>query len=232
MSYELPKRGTSADLAQHELGADWIRANVAAAAATFVLGLATFGLRQMLGLPDPNAAAFAKGLLAVAEVLAAATGFAIYAARTGAVLARKLPDFPPLTWSALHILIGCGVGATVAFIELNAEPGARESVAMSSILRIAIGGMMIGAVIGAATGGLQALVLRKAVREVGEWIRWSALAGTTFGGYALVLAIGSDQPLTDEVLTQLLGAAIAVAAGVAMLPALYRLQPRVRLTRP
>jgi hypothetical protein len=223
---------TSADLAQspHDLGADWIRANVAAAAATFVLGLATFGLRQMLGLPDPDADAFAKTLLAVAEVIAAATGFGIYATLTGAVLARKLPDFPPLTWSALHILIGCGVGATVAFIELNAEPGARESVVMSSILRVALGGMMTGAVIGAATGGLQALVLRKAVREVGDWIRWSALAGTTFGGYALVLAIGSDQPLTDEVLTQLLGAVIAIAAGAAMLPALYRLQPRARLT--
>jgi len=223
---------TSAAEAQspYDLGADWIRANVAAAAATFVLGLATFGLRQMLGLPDPDADAFAKVLLAAAEVLAAAIGFGIYAARTGAVLARKLPDFPPLTWSVLHILIGCGVGATVAFIELSAEPGARESVAMSSILRVALGGMMTGAFIGAATGGLQALVLRKAVREVGDWIRWSALAGTTFGGYALVLAIGSDQPLTDEVLTQLLGAVIAIAAGVAMLPALYRLQPRARLT--
>jgi hypothetical protein len=223
---------SAADLAQspYDLGADWIRANVVAATATFVLGLATFGLRQMLGLPDPDADAFAKVLLAAAEVLAAAIGFGIYAARTGAVLARKLPDFPPLTWSALHILIGCGVGATVAFIELNAEPGARESVAMSSILRVALGGMMTGAFIGAATGGLQALVMRKAVREVGDWIRWSALAGTTFGGYALVLAIGSDQPLTDEVLTQLLGAVIAIAAGVAMLPALYRLQPRARLT--
>ena len=113
-------------------------------------------------------------------------------------------------------------------IEINAEPVTREGVAMSSILSIAVGGMMIGAIIGAAAGGMQALVLRKAAREVGDWIRWSALAGTTFGGYALALAIASDQPLTDEVLTQLLGAAIAVAAGVAMLPALYRLQPLPR----
>ena len=228
MSYELRKRGASADLAQspYDLGADWIRANVAAAAATFVLGLATFGLRQMLDLPDPNAGAFAKALLALAEMLAAATGFAIYAVRTGAVLRRKLPDFPPLTWNALHILIGCGVGATVAFVELSAGPTTtRESVPISTILSIAVGGMMTGAAIGAVAGGMQALVLRKAARGVGDWLRWSALAGTTFGAYALALAIGSDQPLTDEVLTQLLGAAIAVAAGVVMLPALHRLQP-------
>ena len=220
---------TSTDLAQspYDLGADWIRANVDAAAATFVLGLATFGLRQMLGLPDPNADAFAKTLLALAEMLAAATGFAIYAVRTGAVLRRKLPHFPPLTWNALHILIGCGVGATVAFIELSAAPTTttRESVSASTILSIAVGGMMTGAAIGAVAGGMQALVLRKAARGVGDWLRWSALAGTTFGAYALALAIGSDQPLTDEVLTQLLGAAIAVAAGVVMLPALHRLQP-------
>jgi len=226
MSYELRKRSTSADLAQYDLGADWVRANVDAAAATFVLGLATFGLRQMLDLPDPNAGAFAKALLALAEMLAAATGFAIYAVRTGAVLRRKLPDFPPLTWNALHILIGCGVGATVAFVELSAGPTTtRESVPISTILSIAVGGMMTGAAIGAVAGGMQALVLRKAARGVGDWLRWSALAGTTFGAYALALAIGSDQPLTDEVLTQLLGAAIAVAAGVVMLPALHRLQP-------
>ena len=60
---------TSADLVQspYDLGADWIRANVTAAAATFVLGLATFGLRQMLGLPDPDADVFAKALLAAAR---------------------------------------------------------------------------------------------------------------------------------------------------------------------
>jgi hypothetical protein len=220
----------AADLTRspYDLGVDWIKANVVAAAATFVLGIATFGLRQILGLPDPNAGAFANALQAIAEVLAAATGFAIYAARTGAVLHRKLPDFPPLTWNALHILIGCVVGAVVAFVELNAEP-ARESVAVSSILSIAIGGMMTGAVIGAAAGGMQALVLRKAARDVGDWIRWSALAGTTFGAYALALAIETDQPLTEEVLLQLLGAAVAIAAGFTMLPAVYRLRPRSHL---
>ena len=219
---------TSADLAQspHDLSADWIRANAAAAVASFVLGIATFGVRQMLGLPDPDAGVVAKSMLAVAEVLAAAIGFAIYAARTGAVLQRKLPNFPPLTWNVLHILIGCTVGAIVAYFELGADSAPREPDSAASILRIAIGGVMLGAVIGAAAGGMQALVLRKAAHEVGDWIRWSALSGTTFGAYALALTIGSDQPLTDEVLTQLLGSAIAIAAGAAMLPALHHLRPR------
>src|SRR3990170_2337332 len=93
----------SADLAgsSHDLSGDWIRANVAAAVVTFVLGIATFALRQMLGLPDPNVGAAARTLQAAAEVLAAAAGFGVYAVRTGAVLHRKLPDFPPLTWNVL-----------------------------------------------------------------------------------------------------------------------------------
>jgi hypothetical protein len=46
----------SADITRSptDMGADWIKANAVAAIATFVLGIATFGLRQMLGLPDPS----------------------------------------------------------------------------------------------------------------------------------------------------------------------------------
>jgi hypothetical protein len=179
----------------------------------------------MLGLPDPDAGAFARSLQGLAEVIAAIVGFAIYGVRTGAVLQRKLPGFPPLTWQALHILMGLGVGVVVASLELQADSAPRENLTPSSILSVAMAGMMIGAVMGAGAGVLQALVLRKAAREVGDWIRWSALAGTTLGGYALALGIGSDQPLRDEILTQLLGFAIAVAAGIVMLPALLRLRP-------
>jgi hypothetical protein len=207
------------------MSVDWIRANAVAALVSFVLGVATFGLRQMLGLPDPEAGAFARGMQGLAEVIAAVAGFAVYGVRTGAVLQRKLPRFPPLTWQTLHILMGLGVGIVVASLELQAESAPRENPTPSSMLSIAVGGMMIGAFMGAAAGALQALILRKAAREVGDWIRWSALAGTTLGFYALALGIGSDQPLRDEVLIQLLGFAIAIAAGIVMLPALLRLRP-------
>jgi hypothetical protein len=217
----------SADLARSptDMSVDWIRANAVAAFVSFVLGMATFGLRQMLGLPDSDADVFVRVLQGSAEVIAAIVGFAVYGVRTGAVLQRKLPRFPPLTWQALHILMGLGVGIVVAALELQAGSAPRENLTPSSMLSMAVGGMMIGAFMGAGAGVLQALVLRKAAREVGDWIRWSALAGTTLGGYALALGIGSDQPLRDEVLVQLLGFAIAIAAGIVMLPALLRLRP-------
>ena len=218
----------SADLARSptDMSVDWMRANAVAALVSFILGVATFGLRQMLGLPDPDAGAFVRALQGSAEVIAAIAGFAVYGVRTGAVLHRKLPSFPPLTWQALHILMGLGVGTVVALLELGADSATRENLTPSSILSIAVGGAMLGAFMGAGAGALQALVLRKAAREVGDWIRWSALAGTTLGGYALALGIGSDQPLRDEVLVQLLGFAIAIAGGIVMLPALLRLRPR------
>ncbi len=200
----------SADLARSptDMSVDWMRANAVAALVSFILGVATFGLRQMLGLPDPDAGAFVRALQGSAEVIAAIAGFAVYGVRTGAVLHRKLPSFPPLTWQALHILMGLGVGTVVALLELGADSATRENLTPSSILSIAVGGAMLGAFMGAGAG------------------RWSALAGTTLGGYALALGIGSDQPLRDEVLVQLLGFAIAIAGGIVMLPALLRLRPR------
>jgi hypothetical protein len=90
----------SADLARSptDMSVDWIRANAVAAFVSFVLGMATFGLRQMLGLPDSDADVFVRALQGSAEVIAAIVGFAVYGVRTGAVLQRKLPRFPPLTW--------------------------------------------------------------------------------------------------------------------------------------
>jgi hypothetical protein len=209
-----------------ELSAHWVRANVDAAGAAFVLGLAAFGVRQMLGMPDPDAGVVAKAALVAAEVVVAATASAIYAARTGAVLVQKLPRFPLLTWSALHVLMGMVVGVAVAVAEMGARPAPYEAPAPTLVANIAIGGAVAGAFIGALVGSLQSLVLHKAAREIGTWISWSAVAGTTFGAYALVLYVGSDPTLANEILTQLVSFAIAVVGGAVMLPALHRLEPR------
>src|SRR5260221_11570709 len=70
----------SADLAHSptDMSVDWIRANAVAALVSFILGVATFGLRQMLGLPDPEAGALARASQSMAEVFAAIAGLAVY----------------------------------------------------------------------------------------------------------------------------------------------------------
>src|SRR5262249_57398747 len=107
------------DRSSQVLSADWVRANVVAAAAAFVLALVAFAVREMLGMPDPDAGWGATVALVAVEVVTAATAFAIYAVRTGAVIRQKLPEFPELTWNALHVLIGVAVGAVVAAIEMG-----------------------------------------------------------------------------------------------------------------
>ena len=124
------------------------------------------------------------------------------------MLQRKLPSFPPLTWQALHILMGLGVGVVVALLELEADSAPRENLTPSSILSIAVGGTMIGAFMGAAAGALQALVLRKAARgrRLDQMV---ALAGTTLGG---LRSRSASAPISHCATgsAQLLGFAIAV----------------------
>jgi len=212
---------------RQNLSVEWIRANIDAALAAFALGLAAYGVRQLLGIPDPNAGILAKALLLITEVAAAAAGLFIYAVRTGAVLGQKLPAFPPLTWNALHVLIGVVIGAYIAFGEMDGGDNTRfEAPETSLVMSIAMGGAVAGALIGAVLGSLQALVLRKAVRHVAVWIRWSTLAGTTFAAYALVLYVGFEQTFTTEIMTQLISFGVAVVAGVVMLPALHSLTAR------
>jgi hypothetical protein len=199
---------------------------VVAAAAAFVLALVAFVVREMLGMPDPDAGWGGRVVLVAVEVVTAATAFAIYATRTGAVIRQKLPEFPELTWNALHVLIGVAVGAVVAAIEMGMEPAPREPPTTPVVVSMAIGGAVAGAFLGAILGALQSLVLRKVAREVSSWIGWSVLAGTTFAAYALVLYIDADRSLGNEILTQLVSFAVAVVGGVVMLPALHRLAPR------
>src|SRR5262245_8114422 len=155
----------SLDRSSQILSADWVKANVVAAAAAFVLGLVAFVVREMIGMPDPDAGWGARVLLVAVEVVTAATAFAIYATRTGAVIRQKLPQFPELTWNALHVLIGVAVGAVVAAIEMGMEPAPREPPTTPVVVSMAIGGALAGAFLGAIWGALQSLVLRKVARE-------------------------------------------------------------------
>jgi len=213
------------------LDAAWLRANVDAAGVSFVLGLVTYAIRQALGLPDPDAPLLVKATMVAAETVAAAATFAVYAVRTGAVLAQKLPAFPPLTWNALHILAGIVVGAGIGLLSAGATPEPYEPPSLSLVTGMTVAGMLMGAILGGVLGTAQALVLRKAVRDVSLWIRWSAISGTAFGLFALALYINSDQSLGSEVLLLVLSFIIAVAAGLLMLPAVDRIEPHAPYPR-
>jgi hypothetical protein len=217
--------GVGADRSPPAVTSGWVQAIVTSALVGFVMGGIAYAVRQVFGLTSPDAGFVATLLLFATEIVTAVPSFAVYANRTGVILRRKLPAFPTLTWYALHVLIGVAVGTLVAYVERGSEPAPYEPPARSVAMSLAFGGVLAGAIIGAAVGGLQALVLRKAARSVGRWIGFSALGGTAFGLFAFALYIPGDHGIASEMLTLGLGAVIAVAAGLALLPAVHRLQP-------
>ena len=214
--------------AQSDLGRQWIAATVASALVGFVMGGIAYAMRQAFDLTSPNAGVLATLLLFATEIATAVPSFAVYANRTGIVLRAKLPRFPQLTWNALHVLLGIGLGIVVASLEMGMGSASPEADAPASgvVASTAIGGVIAGAMLGAAIGGLQARVLRKAARAVGLWVGFSALGGTALGLIALTYYVPGDQLVASELQTLGLGAIIAVIAGVALLPALHRLEPQ------
>jgi hypothetical protein len=213
--------------AQADLSRQWIAAIVASAVVGFVMGGIAYATRQAFDLTTPNAGALATLFLFATEIVTAVPSFAVYANRTGAVLRAKLPRFPQLTWNALHVMLGIGLGIVVASLELGTEPAPPDAPASGSevVTGLAIGGVIAGAMLGAAIGWLQGRVLRKAARSVGRWIGFSTLGGTALGLIALTEYIPGDRSSTSETLTLGVGALIAIVAGVALLPALHRLEP-------
>jgi hypothetical protein len=213
------------DRSQPDIKSEWISAIVTSAVVGFVMGVIAYAVRQLFGLTSPDAGFLATLLLFVTEIATAVPSFAVYANRTGAILRRKLPAFPTLTWYALHVLLGVALGTIVAYLERGMEPAAFDPPTRSMVMQTVFGGIMSGAIIGAAVGGLQALVLRQAARAVGIWIGFSTLGCTALGLFALSLYIPGDHSIASEILTLGLGGIIAMVAGVTLLPAVHRLQP-------
>jgi hypothetical protein len=202
----------------------WIKANAVAAIISAVASLAIMGLKQALGAGDPQAG---TGVV-LTYVVAAATLYAVSGAAwgvlTGAVLQRIIPLLPARTWIALHGALDCAVFLISELGRLVSQDGAADPLPTQDMILF---GLTLGATVGAAIGGIEALVLRKAAHGVGAWIGWSVI------GYAIyvVVVFGIEGPRSPEpgfaaeLGSQAVGFVGAVIMAVVMLPALKRLQP-------
>lgn len=216
---------TEFDRDRQILTSDWTKAIVASALIGFVMEGTAYLMHQAFGLTGSSANKVGILLLFVTQIVTAVLSFAVYANRTAAVLRRRLPGFPTLTWYALHVLFGIALGATIAFFGIDMDTTSIEPTT-AEVIAVAIGGAIAGGFLGFAVGALQALVLRKVARTVGTWIRWSTIGGTAFALFAIGFYIPEDRSIASEGLSLSVGFAIAVAAGLGMLPAVHRLQPR------
>src|SRR5262249_41169522 len=128
---------------------------------------------RMLSVAETDSRALAAIFLVLAGVITA-VAHGIYGFLTGQVLERKLPAFPLRSWIAVNALLGLVYGPLIglglmASTDSDPNPWTSASLAMQYVV--------IGAIVNAIEGSVQALILRKVAYGTGTWIAYSALAG-------------------------------------------------------
>jgi hypothetical protein len=149
------------------------------------------------------------------------------------VLRRIVPSLPASTWIALHAVLAVLGGLRSEMSAMVSRLGrlAAGGVTDVSTGEILLAGCLVGAVVGVAVGGLQALVLRKAALGTGAWFAWSivafAIGVSLFGNENLWQTGGGlGGELTKDAIVLLRDVTISLL----MLPALRRLGNRLLST--
>jgi hypothetical protein len=203
----------------------WVKNNILAAVVSGTASLAIYGVRHAAGVagPEPGLAGIAI-LFVVAIVLSAIAGIA-YGVLTGAVLQRIVPLLPVKSWIGVNagMVVAAAVLSEIGLILLPGTPATDES----SMGEVLLAGLILGGVLGAAIGGLQALVLRKAALGASAWIAWSVVALVV----AVVIIAASGKlwetgggGFAGELVNQAVAFVAYVITSVVMLPALRRLR--------
>src|SRR5262245_58266949 len=141
------------------LGYRWIKANVYGGLVLAAVDLFLLALSRMFAVNDPDTSTAATIVFLVAGSILTAYGVGLWGGRIGAGLSRRLPLLLVRTWIALHAFMGLVLGLFVSMLqtipETDSEP--TETAATATIL---IGMTIVGVLLGALGGALQALVLR------------------------------------------------------------------------
>jgi hypothetical protein len=213
------------------IGRSWIKANIIIAAIYAVAGTLTVVTDKLVAVNDPATAMTFRGFAAAIALVGTIVPIVAYAMLTGSVIGEKLPAFSKRAWVVMHGSIGAILGiffaaSTLLFgsIANNATPPTPPM----SVLAIGFGiVIVVAALFGAAMGGLQALVLRKAATGTSTWIILSALAVPlmfmVLGGVAFALR---NSGFASTLIMQAVSFVTMVGVAIMMLPALNRLVPR------
>jgi hypothetical protein len=188
-------------------------------------------MRHATGAADADAGLGAIAIFYVAVTSLWALWGAASGVLTGAVVQRVVPLLPARTWIALHAAMAVIVGV-VSEMALNtlsngtSEPTDADDVPMEAILLAAF---ILGAVIGAVSGGFEALVLRRAALGTPTWIVCSmaalAIAMLVSGGGAVMLSETGSGFVRELMIQAVTFLGLVIAAPI-MLPAIWRLKSR------
>lgn len=208
---------------------DWLIANFIVMLVVAACGLAGYLALTWLGADSPDVRAATLAAYMTIETILAFVSFGAYASLIGRVLQRIVPLFPWRDWMAVHLAMGLVAGPCVAL--LMAEPADPEPMDWSDtglVVFLFTVGPAAAALLGAAIGALQAVVLKRVARGMPRWIGFSALSvGVMLTAVLPVqLAMAQQRTLGSEIISEGTLVIAGVVAAIVMLPALRRLRPR------
>ena len=209
--------------ASHQLARRWIDAIILSAAVQTAGNTLTIIIGRMLSVAETDSRELVAIFLLLAAVITA-LAHGIYGFLIGQVLERKLPAFPLRSWIAVNALLGLiygpllGLGLTTS-TDPDPSPWTKASLAAQYVV--------IGAIVNAMEGSVQALILRKVAYGAGTWIACSALAGACW-----LLIIPDIPGIFSELTTTATALLQNLSMGLILLPALLRLRPRAKHTIP
>jgi hypothetical protein len=213
------------------IAAYWIRNSVLASILASLVSLAIYGMRHATGAVDADAGLGAIAIFYVAVTSLWALWGAASGILTGAVLQRVVPLLPARTWIALHaaIAVTAGVAGEMAISALSNEANDAADADDVSTEAMLLAALILGAVIGAVAGGLEALVLRRAALGTPTWVVCSIAAvaiamAVSMGGATMLSETGSG--FVRELAIQAGAFLGLVIAAPIMLPAIWRLKSR------
>jgi hypothetical protein len=213
------------------IAAYWIRNSVLASILASLASLAIYGMRHATGAADADAGLGAIAIFYVAVTSLWALWGAASGVLTGAVIQRVVPLLPARTWIALHaaIAVVVGVASEMALNTLSNEVSDAADADDVPTEAIPVAAFILGAVIGAASGGFEALVLRRAALGTPTWIVCSmaalAIAMAVSGGGAVMLSETGSGFVRELMLQAVTFLGLVIAAPI-MLPAIWRLKSR------
>ena len=209
-----------------DIARSWIKANMIGAVVNAIVGFVVFVLGRALGVHEADTGAVLAVVFSVICIGGISSGMAVFGLLIGVVLRQKLLAFPMRSWVALYVGFGVVLGGYSAYALMLPDAPTVEPLENALVRRRRDGRGGRGALLGALSGSLQALLLGQTARGLGPWIGYSALAGTTLAILMPVALYGPQDVLLNEILVEAAGLAATVAAAVIMLPAVLGLERR------
>ena len=217
----------SAD-ARNDVSRRWIKAHVLGGIVLATVPIASDLVIKWTGIKAGHVGMLDLLVLGIVLVAANLLSLLILGYLSGVVLRQKLPLFPLRTWLMLYALFGLFVGLLSAMTWLD-EESELNKMGLDDFTVLAVGivaGAILGMLVGATVGGLEAFVLRKTAEGLRTWVLYSVLASLPIAFVTVLMVVyGPLSGFVSEVLGAVAGFVATIVGAFVMLPALHRLRP-------